>query len=255
MSLLLSCGTNPANTLLALWNESASAWVGLDGAASPTEVWADAASWDTAAVPDLAVDTTYHFRTKAKNGDDIETSLSDVLIAKTLAPSSMALIDTSTNGIYESAVGSMSSQVTVTAEFVSDPYENATYTFNWIAVTHPVTGERMRLVSGGGPDDATATFAAPELPATDPAPYEVQCVITGGDHGNYVFGSVGVTVFRLGDSEPDGDVDLDDFVRFSGCLSGPSGEPALPHCTAFRFDDDDDVDLGDFAKFQGVFGD
>ncbi|UCG17213.1 MAG: hypothetical protein JSV19_04115 [Phycisphaerales bacterium] len=59
----------------------------------------------------------------------------------------------------------------------------------------------------------------------------------------------------LGDWDDDGDVDLDDFDEFPGCLSGPwqgAGYvmPSADCLSVFDFDDDDDVDLGDFGGFQ-----
>lgn len=57
-----------------------------------------------------------------------------------------------------------------------------------------------------------------------------------------------------GDGDDDGDVDLDDFNRFSECVSGPV-PPAtpLPGCIEFDVDADDDVDLGDLAAFQTLY--
>jgi hypothetical protein len=62
----------------------------------------------------------------------------------------------------------------------------------------------------------------------------------------------------LGDWDGDGDVDLDDFAEFSGCLSGPrqaSGFeiPSVDCLDAFDSDVDDDVDLADFGGFQKAF--
>ncbi len=57
-----------------------------------------------------------------------------------------------------------------------------------------------------------------------------------------------------GDSDGDGDVDLDDFADFVDCLEGPEVIPAGAGCLEyFDFDGDDDVDLGDFAALQGTF--
>lgn len=56
-----------------------------------------------------------------------------------------------------------------------------------------------------------------------------------------------------GDWDGDGDVDLQDFERFSGCITGPGGGPLGPGCNAFDFDGDLDVDLADFAHFLSAF--
>ena len=53
-----------------------------------------------------------------------------------------------------------------------------------------------------------------------------------------------------GDYNHDGEVDLNDFAYFDGCMTGPENGPAPAECEAFYFDADDDVDLADFAAFQ-----
>jgi hypothetical protein len=55
-----------------------------------------------------------------------------------------------------------------------------------------------------------------------------------------------------GDCDGDGDIDLDDFVCFEGCLGGPGGGLGA-ECGPFDFDGDGDVDLRDYAAFQRAF--
>jgi len=55
-----------------------------------------------------------------------------------------------------------------------------------------------------------------------------------------------------GDCDADGDVDLDDYKHFAGCLGGPGGGLGTG-CGCFDFDGSGDVDLFDFADFQVVF--
>jgi hypothetical protein len=59
---------------------------------------------------------------------------------------------------------------------------------------------------------------------------------------------------RPGDYDGDGDVDLDDYGRFSGCVLGPD-QGLGPGCAPGDFDSDSDVDLRDCADFQSAFGD
>jgi len=64
--------------------------------------------------------------------------------------------------------------------------------------------------------------------------------------------------FRLGDSDTDGDVDLDDLYGFDSCLSGPDQAPGFVTPTGkclgtFDADEDGDVDLNDFTAFQETF--
>ncbi|MCK4660540.1 MAG: fibronectin type III domain-containing protein [Phycisphaerae bacterium] len=251
LSIGLDPGTNPAGTQLALWNVSHGEWIALDGAGSAVEVWADAATWGTVTIQSLTVDTTYHFQSKAGNEEGIETGLSEVLAAETLAPPSDALIDASTNAIYENINGLTDQQVVLTASFADDPYANSSYSYTWLAPVHPVTGKELVLVSAGGADDATAVYAAPQSPSGDLVPYEARCVITGVETGNYVMGTVQVSVAQRGDADRDGDVDLADYAMFPAHLLGPGGG-LNPGGEVFDFDGDADVDLVDFAVFQMV---
>jgi hypothetical protein len=56
-----------------------------------------------------------------------------------------------------------------------------------------------------------------------------------------------------GDTDGDGDVDLDDFASFPSCMAGPEVDVGT-NCEKFDFDEDLDVDLADFALFQSYFG-
>lgn len=53
---------------------------------------------------------------------------------------------------------------------------------------------------------------------------------------------------RPGDSDGDGDVDLEDFFAFLACYAGP-GIPAEGDCVQFDLDGDGDVDISDFGIF------
>ena len=61
-----------------------------------------------------------------------------------------------------------------------------------------------------------------------------------------------------GDYDGDGDVDLDDYLEFPSCMSGPCEAPdfVMPSqgcLDVFDFQADADVDLADFAGFQMAF--
>ena len=56
-----------------------------------------------------------------------------------------------------------------------------------------------------------------------------------------------------GDSNGDGDIDLNDFQAFQECVGGTGDPPAGPQCDCFDFDLDTDVDLVDIGIFQRVF--
>lgn len=53
-----------------------------------------------------------------------------------------------------------------------------------------------------------------------------------------------------GDVDVDGDVDLDDYGSWDGCMTGPTGGPPDPGCGVFDFEPDGDVDLADYAALQ-----
>ena len=55
-----------------------------------------------------------------------------------------------------------------------------------------------------------------------------------------------------GDSDGDGDVDLDDYAAFVDCVSGPGGG-IIGGCELFDGDDDLDIDLHDFGHWQTLF--
>ncbi|MCP4246220.1 MAG: hypothetical protein GY778_04145 [bacterium] len=55
-----------------------------------------------------------------------------------------------------------------------------------------------------------------------------------------------------GDWNDDGNVALDDYVAWEGCMGGPILQMP-PECNVFDFDTDNNVDLVDFGGFQRAF--
>ena len=53
----------------------------------------------------------------------------------------------------------------------------------------------------------------------------------------------------MGDFDRSGLIDLDDFVEWEKCFTGPGPEYVSPCCRIFDFEADEDVDLLDFAEF------
>lgn len=84
-------------------------------------------------------------------------------------------------------------------------------------------------------------------------------VFIGDSFNNNVVGTLGsaaVTVHlipALGDTDTDGDVDLNDFLLFQQCYNGPNRAPAKTNCQTADLDGDQDVDLADFLSFQTCF--
>ena len=66
-------------------------------------------------------------------------------------------------------------------------------------------------------------------------------------------------LLRPGDADRDGDVDINDYVVFTDCLSGPNVTPTPEQTTleqcwcVFDFDSDLDVDSSDYAAFSKAF--
>ncbi len=58
---------------------------------------------------------------------------------------------------------------------------------------------------------------------------------------------------RNGDSDMDGDVDLDDFAKFTNCIVGPISTDGLCECRFLDLDHDRDVDWADFRSFQLLY--
>ncbi len=70
-----------------------------------------------------------------------------------------------------------------------------------------------------------------------------------------VSGGIDVTYlnFGEGDSDFDGDIDLNDYFFFQNCITGPEQNRPI-ECWNMDFDNDLDVDFKDFAEFQRGFG-
>ncbi len=64
---------------------------------------------------------------------------------------------------------------------------------------------------------------------------------------------LGAYEFIPGDFDADGDVDLDDFVRYQACFNGPNRPAPAADCDGADFDGDTDVDLTDFQTLQACF--
>ncbi len=70
--------------------------------------------------------------------------------------------------------------------------------------------------------------------------------------GVVVLSGVGVARGGVYDWDDDGDVDLEDYVEFAGCISGPA-VPSVDECDVFDGNADSHVDLWDFGGFQRAF--
>ncbi len=69
--------------------------------------------------------------------------------------------------------------------------------------------------------------------------------------GLVLFGAAS-PAWGYGDYDGDGDVDLDDFAEFPGCMAGPGGGLGS-ECGCLDLDGSGEIDLADFAAFQEAF--
>jgi len=129
--------------------------------------------------------------------------------------------------------------------------------------------ELVRHIRNNGLSWRTDSFTGAELQAlgielTDRMHVRYTAFDGGGEH----VVEAGVDAFEVlsfgcsdalpGDLDLDGDVDLDDFSLFAGCMGGPQAGTPPPACdpdifTRGDLDEDEDMDLEDFAAFQDAF--
>ncbi|MFH1745530.1 MAG: hypothetical protein ABIG44_00650 [Planctomycetota bacterium] len=128
-------------------------------------------------------------------------------------------------------------------------------------VSHPADDQVLYLMQGSPKvsrsDDGGATFSAFDagLVGTAGTPSDLTYAV-GFPARLLLASSTGTCATDLvvypGDIDGDGDVDIDDFNIFAGCLSGPD-VPVESACEPADLDGDEDVDLPDFALFQAAF--
>ena len=111
------------------------------------------------------------------------------------------------------------------------------YSIDWYTVDGG--GE---MSSSGGSYQLSGTIGQPDASTT---------AMIGG--GFKLTGGFWAAALPLpGDCDGDGDVDLQDFLAFQTCYTGPGGT-IEPGCGCADFDDDGDVDLTDFLAFQTAY--
>lgn len=138
----------------------------------------------------------------------------------------------------------------VTDGSTGEPIDDATIEVNGFAVVQ-TDGNGFYVITQLA---AAPTGTAIPLTATDADYAEdahrpaVLIERAGYTEANFALGT-----WLPGDYDVDGDVDLDDFIRFEPALTGPDHGPPPAGCDLFDFDTDNDVDLHDFATFQDSF--
>ena len=103
----------------------------------------------------------------------------------------------------------------------------------------PEIGDQFDIVTATG---VTESFSAMVLPDVEGARVLLVDGVT----------TASVVVTWPADADGDLDVDLDDYLAFLACMTGPAGG-VDPGCTYYDADDDTDVDLLDFTSFAQDF--
>jgi hypothetical protein len=117
--------------------------------------------------------------------------------------------------------------VTFTATVQEDTSGSDHYAYYWSSRVHPATGLALALVGGGGPNDATATYAAPQAPSASRSAYVVTCRVVGetaeGEETAEAVSDAAVAVRLLGDANGDYAVTVTDFSiwKTQNGLTGP----------------------------------
>ena len=130
------------------------------------------------------------------------------------------------------------------------------YTYYWSAPVNPDTGMKLDLVAGGGINDSSATYAAPNVPAASSRVYVVACRVCdeirfpgGGKYGaEEAVGAGTVKVRLLGDANGDGRVTVTDFSAWKA-QNGHTGERL-----SADFDGDGEVTVTDYSIWRANNG-
>ena len=148
----------------------------------------------------------------------------------------LTVVDAAVDLRRDAADGELLAALSVTEPLVPGAFRDMVWVWEDIA---PIVGGEIEIFAIADPTDALSEFDEDNnirstLVTNMPAPHP-------------------------GDWDEDGDVDLDDFAEFPGCMSGPWDlvDWAMPSAECrgvFDFDGDADVDLRDFAAFQVLFG-
>ena len=76
LDVTVNVNGNPASTEFCIMETSTGKFVQADGSLNTTELWQDATTWGAQTVTALTTGTTYTFKVKARNGDNVETTYS-----------------------------------------------------------------------------------------------------------------------------------------------------------------------------------
>src|SRR3989344_679080 len=95
LNVTINVNSNPTATQFAVYNATTSQYVQANGSLGASAIWQTNATWGTKTVTGLSGGTQYCFKVKARNGDAVETALSDQTCAYTTisAPSITATAD------------------------------------------------------------------------------------------------------------------------------------------------------------------
>jgi hypothetical protein len=114
----------------------------------------------------------------------------------------------------------------------------------------PLYRVTTRIIGPGTVDVDITAAGAVRFAASAPQGLKLGHTDNHGDPASASYpATITVTGGIPGDDDGDGDVDVQDWLNFPACMTGPGGG-LLNGCGVFDFDIDDDVDLNDYARFQ-----
>lgn len=88
LKVIINQNSNPTGTQYAIWNDTTSQYIQANGTLGASAVWQDYTTWGGASGivnTGLSSNTSYPYKVKAENGDNIETAFSVEASASTLA--------------------------------------------------------------------------------------------------------------------------------------------------------------------------
>ena len=123
----------------------------------------------------------------------------------------------------------------------------------YVARWEPSTETWSPLGDGVNDEVQTLGLAEDDAPGA-PGLYLGGFFTSAGDElADHIARWMGCVTADPGDCDADGDIDVDDYATFQGCITGPTAGGVVPGCECANLDGDVDIDLEDLVAFQNVF--
>lgn len=112
LDVAITADNNSSSTQYAIQEVASGNYVQADGSLAPATVWQTSSAWGTKIVTGLNPSTTYNFRVKARNADNVETAFSPNGSGTTLTAAIPVILITSSFTSFTTTVGSASATQT-----------------------------------------------------------------------------------------------------------------------------------------------